>query len=29
MKNLKRVLVTGSEGQVGAKLVDAFIKRYR
>jgi threonine 3-dehydrogenase len=28
MKNLKRVLVTGSEGQVGAKLVDAFIKRY-
>jgi len=28
MKNLKRILVTGSEGQVGAKLVDAFIKRH-
>jgi len=29
MKNIKRVLVTGSEGQVGCKLVEAFIKRYR
>jgi len=27
MKGIKRVLVTGSEGQVGAKLVNAFIQR--
>jgi len=28
MQHLKRILITGSEGQVGAKLVEAFVKRY-
>lgn len=28
MKNIKKILVVGSEGQVGTKLVDAFIKRF-